>query len=305
MNAIWKRTIGSLILIAVLVLVTGCKPKETSGGFVDALGREITVAAPQRVGIASGSLAECWLLAGGSVCAVTQDAKERNLELPSDVIDLGGLKTPSMEVILSSNLDFLILMPSLQTHLAMAETLDMAGINYAYFDVETFDDYLELMKLFTGITGRSDLYQANAEALKPRIAAALELAKMEETKKVLILRTSSGKIKALDSNTMVGQMLKEFGCVNIADSDTGLLTDLSLEAIVREDPDYIFISCMGDVEEGVAMLESTLAANPVWDTLQAVENGHCHYLEKELFHYKPNARWGESYETLAELLLQD
>ena len=295
----------AFVLAMILLLMPGCAPKEASGAFVDALGREITVDAPQRVGIASGSLAECWLLAGGSICAVTQDAKDRNLELPADVIDLGGLKTPSMEVILSSDLDFLILMPSLQTHLAMAETLDMAGINYAYFDVENFDDYLELMKLFTDITGRSDLYETNAEALKPRIAAALEQANMEETKKILILRTSSGKIKALDSSTMVGQMLKEFGCVNIADSDTGLLTDLSLEAIVRENPDYIFISCMGDVDEGVALLESTLAANPIWDTLQAVKNGHCHYLEKELFHYKPNARWGESYETLAELLLQD
>ena len=300
-----RLRILAFILAAILLSMSGCAPKDSSGAFVDALGREITVSSPQRVGIASGSLAECWLLAGGSVCAVTQDARERNLELPADVIDLGGLKNPSLEVILSSDLDFLILMPSLQNHLAMAETLDMAGINYAYFDVENFDDYLELMRLFTGITGRSDLYEANAEALELRIAAALERARMEEPKKVLILRTSSGKIKALDSSTMVGQMLKDFGCVNIADSGSGLLTDLSLEAIVREDPDYIFISCMGDVEEGVAMLESTLAANPVWDTLQAVKNGRCHYLEKELFHYKPNARWGESYEKLAELLLQD
>lgn len=300
-----RLRILAFILAAILLLMSGCAPKDSSGGFVDALGREITVSSPQRVAIASGSLAECWLLAGGTVCAVTQDAKERNLDLPADVIDLGGLKNPSLEVILSSDLDFLILMPSLQNHLAMAETLDMAGINYAYFDVENFDDYLELMKLFTDITGRSDLYEANAKALEPQIAAALEKGRMDEPKKVLILRTSSGKIKALDSSTMVGQMLKEFGCVNIADSDSGLLTDLSLEAIVREDPDYIFISCMGDMEEGIALLESTLAANPVWDTLQAVKNGRCYYLEKELFHYKPNARWGESYEKLAELLLQD
>ena len=208
-------------------------------------------------------------------------------------------------MILSSDLDLLILMPSLQNHLAMAETLNMAGVNYAYFDVEHFEDYLELMKLFTEMTGRPELYEANAEALKPRIEAALDHARMEEPKKVLILRTSSGKIKALNSETMVGRMLQEFGCENIADSQSGLLTDLSLEAIVREDPDYIFVSCMGDTNEGIALLESTLAANPVWDTLQAVKNGRCHYLEKELFHYKPNARWGESYEKLAELLLQE
>lgn len=300
-----RLRILAFLLAAALLLMSGCASKEASSAVVDALGREITVSSPQRVGIASSSLAECWMLAGGSVCAVTQDARERNLELPGNVIDLGGLKNPSLEVILSSNLDLLILMPTLKNHLAMAETLDMVGINYAYFDVENFDDYLELMKLFTDMTGRSDLYEANAEALKPQITLALEQARVEEPRRVLILRVSSGKIKALDSSSMVGQMLKEFGCENIADSDSGLLTDLSLEAIVREDPDDIFISCMGDMDEGIALLESTLAANPIWGTLQAVKNGRCHYLEKELFHYKPNARWGESYEKLAELLLQD
>lgn len=300
-----RMRIAAVLLAVLLLAMSGCAPKAATDTIVDAMGREVRVSAPERVGIASGSLAECWLLAGGSVCAVTQDAKDRDLELPADVIDLGALKTPSLEVILASDLDLLILMPSLQNHIAMAETLDLAGIPYAYFDVENFEDYLQLMKLFTDMTGRPDLYEANAEQLKPRIAAALEKARTEETKKVLILRASSGKIKALDSTTMVGQMVQEFGCVNIADSDSGLLTDLSLEAIVREDPDYIFVSCMGDTDEAIAMLESTLAANPVWDTLQAVQNGNFHYLEKELFHYKPNARWGESYETLAELLLQD
>lgn len=300
------RKIVRLVLLHILVLgFTFGNTFAEGTTLVDALGKSIYVENPLRVGIASGSLAECWMLAGGEVCAVTRDVEDRNLALPEDVIDLGALKEPSLETILAADLDFLILMPNLNNHLAMAETLDKAGINYAYFDVEDFDDYLELLKLFTDITGRHDLYEVNGAALIPQIEAALERGRLDEPAKILILRTSSGKIKALDSSTMVGSMLKEFGCVNIADSDSGLLTDLSLEAIVRENPDYIFISCMGDVEEGMALLESTLAANPVWDKLQAVQNGRCHYLEKELFHYKPNARWGESYEKLAGLLSQD
>ena len=97
-------------------------------------------------------------------------------------------------------------------------------------------------------------------------------------------------------------MLKEFGCTNISDDDGSLLTELSLEAIVQADPDYIFSSCMGDLAEGQAQLEASLTSNPIWDTLQAVENNRVFWLDKELFHQKPNARWGESYEILAELL---
>ncbi len=133
---------------------------------------------------------------------------------------------------------------------------------------------------------------------------AIESGKREDHPTVLVLRTSSSRVKVLDSSYMVGGMLKEVGCINIADSEDSLLTELSLEAIVQADPDYIFISCMGDLAEGQAQLEAPLTSNPIWDTLQAVQNGWVFYLDKKLFHQKPNARWGESYEILAQLLSQ-
>ena len=144
----------------------------------------------------------------------------------------------------------------------------------------------------------------NAASLQARIDAAIDSGKRQDAPKILILRTSSSKVKALDSSFMVGGMLQEFGCINIADSENGLLTDLSIEAIINEDPDYIFVTCMGDLEEGQAQLEASLTSNPVWNALQAVQNDRVFYLEKELFHNKPNARWGESYEILAQLLAQ-
>lgn len=300
-----------IALLLICTLLSGCAagvetPDANTGiTFTDSMDRTVTVSDPQRVGICSGSLAECWQLAGGDIAATTRDAAiERNLNLPEDYIDLGSLKEPSLEAVLAADLDFLILMSSLPNHRAMAETLDKTGIAYAYFDVENFDDYLELMKVFADITGRADLYEANAASLQPQIEAAIASGKREDAPTVLILRTSSSKVKALDSSFMVGGMLEEFGCVNIADSENGLLSDLSIEAIVKEDPDYIFVTYMGDLKEGQAQLEASLTSNPIWNTLQAVQNGRVFFLDKELFHNKPNARWGESYEILAELLSQ-
>ena len=42
--------------------------------------------------------------------------------------------------------------------------------------------------------------------------------------------------------------------------------------------------------------------NPAWQSLSAVQNGRYVILPGELFHYKPNKRWGESYEYLADIL---
>ena len=303
-----KRLCFGIMLICLLLSGCGATDSLTFNDgitFTDSMVRTVTVSNPQRVGICSGSLAECWLLAGDEIAAVTKDAvTERNLELPENYIDLGSLKEPSAEAILAADLDFVILMSSLPNHVAMAETLEKTGTAYAYFDVENFSDYLKLMKIFTDITGRSDLYEAKAAALQPQIEATIENSKREDAPTVLILRTSSSRVKVLDSSFMVGGMLKEFGCVNISDSDQKLLTELSLEVIVQADPDYIFNSCMGDLAEGQAQMEATLTSNPIWDTLQAVQNNRVFWLDKELFHQKPNARWGESYEILAGLLSQ-
>ena len=49
-------------------------------------------------------------------------------------------------------------------------------------------------------------------------------------------------------------------------------------------------------------MRATVESNPAWPGLQAVQNGRYLLLPKELFHYKPNARWGESYAYLAKIL---
>ncbi len=52
-----------------------------------------------------------------------------------------------------------------------------------------------------------------------------------------LLRAASKNVKAKGSDGIVsGEILKDLGCVNIADSDSSLLDDLSLEAIVRKTP---------------------------------------------------------------------
>lgn len=274
--------------------------------FTDDTGRQVTVKKDaKRVGIASGSFAECWILAGGTPVAVTQDAfEERELNLPEDITDLGSLQNPSLETILAADLDFLVLSANLKGHLALAETLDNAGIPYAYVDIETFDDYLKTLKNFTDITGRPDLYQKNGVDVGSEIDKIISSNKRGDEPKILILRTSPSNIKARNSQTMVGGMLKDLGVVNIADTQSALLEDLSLEVIADQNPEYIFIVCQGDAEEAKANLETLIASNPIWATLDAVKNDRVYYLPKELFHYKPNDRWAQSYEMLAEILGQ-
>ena len=67
------------------------------------------------------------------------------------------------------------------------------------------------------------------------------------------------------------------------------------------DPDFIFISTMGKESAAKAHMETVLA-EPAWQSLSAVKNGRVIYLPKELFQFKPNARWGDAYAYLIEVL---
>lgn len=101
---------------------------------------------------------------------------------------------------------------------------------------------------------------------------------------------------------MVSTMLDELGYTNLTDLHPSLLEELSMESIVWEEPSYIFVIPMGDEQAAQATMDHLLATNKAFAALKAVKGGRYHLLPKNLFHYKPNNRWGESYAYLAKLL---
>ena len=302
-------------LTMMLSILTACSSGESTQNenvvtFTDALGREVTVSKePQRVATLIGSFADVWMLAGGSVCATAEDAWEDfGLELPN-AVNIGGAHSPNLELIFSANPDFVIASASTSSNVEMLETLETAGITVAYFDVDNFEDYLAMLNICTDITGRKDLYERNGLELQSQIETIkLEMSEQpltEEQKTVLLLRAHSGSVKAKGSEgTILGEMLADLGCVNIADSDTSLLEALSVESIIRQEPYRIFVVTMGnDTQKAIHNFYQMREENPAWGTLAAVTEGRVYIMDRKLFNIKPNADWAESYEKLGGILL--
>ena len=73
--------------------------------------------------------------------------------------------------------------------------------------------------------------------------------------------------------------------------------------IIAADPDFVFVTTQGKDAKAVQQnIENTLLNNPAWSKLTAVREGRYYVLEKELYNLKPNARWGEAYQKLADIL---
>ena len=311
------RKILAFGLIASVMGLSGCKAtsgNETANNenrvtFTDALGREVSVEKnPERTAALIGSFADVWALSGGTLCAAPEDAWEDfGLELP-EAVNLGGAHSPGFEALLSSDPDFVIASASTAANVDMKEQLENAGITVAFFDVDDFGDYLEMLDICTDITGRKDLFEKNGLNVKNEIdSIKAEFANAdipEDKRTVLLLRASAGFIKAKDSEgTILGEMLKDLGCINIADSDKSLLEDLSVESVIRNEPYRIFVVTMGDdTEKALSNLTRMMEENPAWGTLSAVKNDRLHVMEKKLFNIKPNAKWAQAYEKLSDIL---
>lgn len=314
-----------IVLAAAMILLSACAPgggeastsapttssagaEQSAQGtctFTDSLGNTVELEQPpKRVAALLGSYAETWLLAGGEVVAVTQDAyDERGLELPEDTVNLGANQQPDLEALFAAEPDLVLLTPDLDGQMGLRDSLEAAGIPAAWFKVETFDDYLNMLKICTDLTGRSDLYQKNGLDIQSEIDAAIASVPEGEAPTVLLLRAYSSGVRAKNSDNIAGAILKDLGAANIADSDSGLLEDLQMESILAADPEFIFVTTMGASQEAaLESLDELLHSDPAWQTLTAVKEDRVEVLPKDLFHYKPNARWGESYQMLVELM---
>ena len=314
MNMIKIRPWLALLLVVVLLLGTVSCEHGTDGTdegvtFTDALGRTVTVPhKPQRVAALLGSFADVWVLAGGSLCAAAEDAWEDfDLELP-DTVCLGGAHSPSLELLIAADPDFVIASASTASNISMREALEAMGICVAYFDVDCFADYLAMLDICTDIMGRKDLYEQHGTSLAARIeqvkAEYASLGYSEAERRVLLLRVSSTSIKAKGSEgTILGEMLADMGCVNIADRDGTLLETLGVESVIREEPQHIFIVTMGSNPDAAeAAIRNLIEENPAWGELAAVQNDRLHLMDRSLFNLKPNARWAQAYEILLEAL---
>ena len=306
-----------LIVICLLCCAALCGCGETAGEskvseegdtFTDDAGRSVTVTTVERVAALLGSYADIWMLSGGSLCAAADDAwDDFGLPLGEDVVNLGGTKKLNLEALLASVPDLVLASTNTPQHLEWESALERAGITVAYFDVSSFDDYLRMLKICTDLTGQSLRYERYGTAVQQQVASATERCRSApgEPPTGLVLRASAGYIRAKSSEgNVLGEMLRDLGCRNIADSDAKLLESLSVESIYLQDPDHIFIVQSGDDATGMEEnLQRFFRENPLWSELSAVQNGQVHYMDKRLYNLKPNALWGEAVQQLEGIVI--
>lgn len=298
-----------LLMLLLALLLTGCAAapaSEPAFTFADSAGRQVLLPKkPERTAVLFSSYAEVWTLAGGTVDITVGEAVERGFASETAIlVDGGAGKTVDAEALLAARPDFVIGSIDIPAQVEACSMAAEAGIPAALFRVDTFEDYLSMLRICTEIIGNADAYIQYGTAVQAEIAAILAETESLPQKDILFIRAGSSdsatKAKRAPEN-FVCVMLRELNTHNIADDAPVLLDGLSLEHILVRDPDFIFISTMGPEEAAVAHM-TDLLSRPGWRELTAVKTGSYAFLPRELFHFKPNARWAEAYAYLASEL---
>ena len=312
-----KRRVFCILTVLCLAL-SACAPaapaeSETaqvqSISFTDDLDRTVTVEPPRRVAALIGSFADIWQLAGGgdTLVAAADDAwTSFDLNLGEDVIKLGGVKQINLEQLAAAQPDLVLASSNTAAQLDLLPALEQLGLNVAYFKVAEFQDYLHMLDLCSQLTGDTERFDQYGLAVESQVQAARDRAD-GSAPTVLYIRATGAGCKVKNSrDSVLWEMLRDLGCVNIADGDDTLLEQLSLERILQLDPEYIFVVMQGADKTGAQQaLDQTLLASPAWQSLTAVQQGRYYVMDDRLYNLKPNARWGEAYEHLADILYPD
>ena len=280
---------------------------EQSYTFTDALGYDVTVDyGLDRVVSLYGSYTEVADLAGATLVGVTDDVKDRYTLSSENLQVVGSYKAPNVEAIIALQPDFVILNPNMSEQVELHDTLTSANIPTAFFEVEHFDDYLNLLDVLTTLTQNESAYTTYGEDVAKDIDAILSQNVVADNPKILLLRAYSTNVKARDTENATGRMIDEFNTTNLTELYPSLLEELSAEVIVKEDPEYIFVTTMGsNTDAAMEQLNEMILNNPAYASLTAVKEERVYILPQDLFHYKPNQRWAEAYAYLSDLFAQN
>ena len=307
------RKLLALALILLSAALLSCGTEVQTDGwytFTDDAGRTVVLEKmPEKTAVLSSSFAEIWLLAGGEIDVTVGESVERGFaDETVPLVDDGAGKSINTELLLASEPDFVIVSADIPAQAQTAELLQSAGIPAAQFRVESFDDYLRVLEVFTDITENGDAYRKYGTDVRAEIEGIFSQLpeQSDEKTKILFVRAGSGE-KSTKAKTAKEHfacvMLDELGTYNIADSAPVLMDGLSAEEVLIQDPEILFLTAMGDEEASRANMTALLETE-AWKHIRAVREGRVYWLPKELFQYKPNAKWADAYRMLAEIVYE-
>ena len=289
--------------------------------FLDAVSNEVAITIPknpQKVVNLYGSFTTLWYEAGGKVIgciggksttALYKEYIGRDItgdEGVTVVAEATSGKKWDTETIISLQPDLIICSKAMSGYATIEAPAKAANIPVIVVNYDDFSDYLKWFKVFCNLNGQPQLWDEVAMKALDEVVAALVECPQEGSPTVFSMFSGAESLQANTSNTVVGGMITAMNGENIVDSWEDAAgaerLDINLETVYMANPDIILVQCHAGAEAAKEQVAEFYGEDVVWQSLKAVKEGKIFYLEKELYHNKPNSRFAEAYQKLAQIL---
>ena len=311
MKSTW-RFLTAIFCVFALAATLGCggggtpaeQKKDNSAAFatiVDDLGREVTLPKkPERIVVTSASFLEPLHAVGGDV--VGRPDSKSTPDWAKDKTSIGRVYNVDLEKLLACAPDLVIANKGMNEKLL--QPLEINKIPCVVVDMKNYEEVKNEVRIFSQITGEKEKGDALIKSMDDKIKAIADRIPKEKRRVAILHSTAQGLSVQLDTS-IAGSTAKMLGFENVASGMKALegnpdAAPYSIETLVEQNPEIIFVTSMGKIDEVKRGMEETIASNPAWQTIPAVKNGKMYYLSQEHFLLSPGIQYPAAVEEMAK-----
>ena len=267
----------------------------------DGLGRDMTIESPaQRIVSLAPSNTELLFAIGADTQVMARDTFS---DFPPQALDLpdigGGFGELDTETILSLEPD-LVLVADI-TPAEQVQSLEELGlVVFALPNPNIIKELYDNLGVVGQLTGQEANAEAVADELRLRVAAVEEQVATVETPPLVFYQLDSTDPNApwtAGLGNFIDTLITMAGGVNLGSSLDSPWVQISVEELITQNPDVIFI---GDFTWG-GVTAADVIARPGWDVIAAVQNAQVFEFDDNLAS-RPGPRLVDGLEAMAALL---
>lgn len=261
-------------LISLLVFKMGFALNVKDGKIYDDYGNSVEYKEYSRIILLDPAVVENFYMLGAEdkIVAIASTSRtpiwpeEKTSKLPT----VGSVVKPSLEKVIISNADLVILNPMIT---GFGDSLKSKKVNFLINQSNNFDEILGDFKIYGAIAGKED----KAQEIYANYVEKLERIKSEKLKNKRELKGlfvfSASPMMAFSEDALPGQIFKTLGVENISAGLKGSRPIISSEYLVTKNPDFI-VGAMS-----IQNKDDILRSNPVVANTTAGKNGNIYVLD--------------------------
>ena len=311
MRVMMMKKFFTLILLMSTLLLTGCGgekvesvPDKIFAIVDDDIGRKIyVVKKPERIAVTSASFLEPLHAVGGNIVG-RPDSKTNTPAWAKDIPSVGQVYQIDVEKLLACTPDLVIVNKGMNEKLL--PVLEENKIPALVVELKTYDDVKRGLKIFAAVSGDVDAGEKIIRDMDAEIKSVVDKMPKEKLRVAILHSTAQGLSVQLDGS-IAGSIVKMFGWENVAAGMTPLeknpdAAPYSMETLAEQNPEIIFVTSMGDLDEIKSNMTKAIESNAAWQTIGAIKNNRLYYLPQDLFLLSPGLRYPDAVKTMAELI---